>query len=91
MTYKIIGDRLHLYCICDSTILFLQKMKQLLVDNGFTDIESEGRMLEPDDVRIPKDKPWCNYEFECSGVIPKDKMQTKVIDEPLEAQNERNN
>ena len=68
--YKIKDNRFYLYCICDSTLVFLGIMQEVLKANGFTDIKSSGHELEDGDERIPKDKPWCSYEFECSGVFP---------------------
>ena len=68
--YEIKDNRLYLYCVCDSTLMFLGIMQETLNQNGFTDIKSGGCSLEEGDERIPKDKPWCSYEFECSGVFP---------------------
>lgn len=78
--YKIEDNRLYLYCVCDSTLFFLNCMKTLLENNGFTDIKCGGHRLEKGDKKIPEDKPFCDFEFECSGIFPNDEMRNKFTD-----------
>ncbi len=75
--YEIKNNRLYLYCVCDSTVYFLITMKEFLIGGGFTDIKTHGRLLESGDDRIPESKPWCNYEYECSGVFPDNDLKDK--------------
>jgi len=75
--YEIKGDRLYLYCVCDSTLAFAYTMKRIMECLKFIDIQISGKELEKDDEKIPKDKKWCNYEFECSGVFPNKEVREK--------------
>lgn len=78
--YEIKYDRLYLYCVCDSTLFFLNCMKTLLENNGFTDIKCGGHRLENDNKKIPEDKPFCDFEFECSGKFPNAEMRNRFTD-----------
>lgn len=73
--YKSEGDRLYLYCLCDSTYIFLARMRSVLQNLCFTDIKTDGYAIPSD--KVPKDKPWCNYEYECSGVFPDNELRSK--------------
>lgn len=75
--YEIQDNRLYLYCVCDSTLLFLHQMYKLLEVFDFADIECDGHMLVEGDEKIPKDKPWCNYEFICSGIFSNEELRSK--------------
>jgi len=79
--YEIKDNRLYLYCVCDGTLLFLRQMYKLLEVYGFTDIECDGHILVECDEKIPKDKPWCNYEFICSGSFPNEELLNKFKSE----------
>jgi hypothetical protein len=75
--YEIKDNKLYLYCICDGTLSFLNQMYTLLAVYGFTDIECDGHMLVEGDKKIPEDRPWCDYEFICSGIFSNEELRSK--------------
>ena len=54
--------RLHLFCLCDSTLAVLIELVNELRRFECTDIQASGRMVEG--------RPGCNYLYEASGVLP---------------------
>lgn len=60
-------NRIHIECLCDSTIWFLIKMVDCLKMIGCTDIKTDGEKITEG---IPEDKPWCNCLYKASGILP---------------------
>ena len=62
------NGRMYLKAQSDSTAIFLFEM--LIILNGLecTDIQTKGYPAPAD--KIPKDKPWCSWIDEASGVLP---------------------
>ena len=67
--YNIDEDgRMYLKAQSDSTAIFLFEMLTLLNAMGCTDIQTKGYPAPAD--KIPKDKPWCSWIDEASGILP---------------------
>lgn len=61
-------NRITIHTVCDGTLLFLTEMVLVLKKLGCTDIQAtEG--IAPSEL-ITADKPWCNYVYAVSGVLP---------------------
>lgn len=73
------GKRLHLSCLCDSTMVFLKEMVEVLKLLGCTEIETGSRIAGEEET-MPG-RPWCNCLFEASGVLPKDLVVKVGLDE----------
>ena len=59
--------RLHLFSICDGTLIFLQELICNLKRLGCRDIDHSTMILKEG---FPEDKPWMNCLFEASGKLP---------------------
>ena len=68
--------RLHLFCLCDSTLFFLIELVDELLKFECTDIQTSGRVVSEG---VPAEKPWCNYLYEASGVLP-DKWYERALE-----------
>ena len=64
-------NRLTLQCLCDGTYLFLYEMVHVLAALGCADIHTRGESVTHG---VPEDKPWCNYLFKASGVLPENML-----------------
>ena len=63
------NNRLHIFCLCDGTYIFLLQLIKVLFEMGCSDIHTNGDIVTEG---IPEDKPWCNYLFEASGILPEE-------------------
>lgn len=61
--------RLHIYCICDGTLLFALHLQEVLETFGCTEIKIDSKLAE--EREIPKDKLWCSCKYIASGLLPK--------------------
>lgn len=61
------GGRLHLFSICDGTLIFLQGLINNLKRLCCRDIDHSTTILTEG---FPEDKPWMNCLFEASGKLP---------------------
>lgn len=60
-------NRITMEILCDGTLLFLLEMLYVLKEIGCTGIEYDGKKVIEG---IPEEKPWCNYLYTASGVLP---------------------
>ena len=74
------NNRLHIFCLCDGTYIFLLQLVKVLAEMGCSDIHTNGDIVTEG---IPEDKPWCNYLFEASGILPDEAVE--IVMERLEA------
>lgn len=60
-------QRLHLYCTCDGTLLFMAEMIEFLTQIGARDIEYHTEYLDksPD-----PERPYLRCRFSASGILP---------------------
>lgn len=61
------SGRLHLFCLCDGTMVFLQELIDSLRRVGCIDIRHSHQILTDG---FPQEKPWMNCLFEASGQLP---------------------
>ena len=61
------NNRITLEVLCDGTLFFLSEMVAVLKAIECTDIKYDGNTVSEG---IPKEKPWCNYLYTASGVLP---------------------
>ena len=66
--YQDADGRVHIYELCDSTLLFAMQLKWAMEAAGFVDVECCGGMA--DESIIPADKKWCAYVYDVHGVYP---------------------
>ena len=59
--------RLHLFSLCDGTLIFLQELVTSLKQMGCSDIRYGQQVLAEG---MPEGKPWMNCLFEASGQLP---------------------
>ena len=67
--------RLHIFCLCDGTYIFLLQLVKVLFEMGCSDIHTNGDIVTEG---IPEDKPWCNYLFEASGILPEEAVDGEI-------------
>lgn len=66
--YQDADGRVHIYTLCDSTLLFAMQLKWAMEAAGFVDVKCCGGMA--DESIIPADKKWCAYVYDVHGVYP---------------------
>lgn len=61
------SGRMTIQCLCDGTAFFLVEMLRVFDKLGFREVKFDGNAVTEG---IPEDKPWCNYLYEVSGLLP---------------------